>query len=386
MKKLRILPITLLLLSLGLAGCGNSGDAPASQGGGEGSSHVQQPSSSEEAPSSPIKSLTATVEHLDVKLGESISITQYYKLVGFKALNSKEKKVTIVSSNVEAVKIVGAIMTGLVVDGESTITITSQADATKSCSFTVKVKDIYFNRVYSEINALDDLEHELPADGGYIQTTGGTSDMLIFNQEASTKFMVSTKLAVNSVTDGELWPKFGLVFKQVDADKDLTTNYAIFFLDGPMNRVNEGKANWTDFGYCEIMGGTFGWDSAPAYARHKEDVFIKDTPIDYNEFFTMTAVVDGRNLHMFLGYGEGENAKEVYMYTLEGYADLFGEGQGNGFIPGFFQFNSVVTYKDYSYTTDADAIAAKMNGVTVRYADYDDTSYEGTTYYETPRE
>ena len=386
MKKLKLLPITLLLLTLGLAGCASqksSGNNPGSEqqtsesGGGGGKS-----SSSEEEHDSVIKSLVATVENLNLKLGEATSVTSYYKLTGYKTLSSKEKKVTITSSDPEAVKVVGNIMTGLKADGTSKITVTSQADPTKSCSFDVLVKDIYFNRTYSEINGGDDLEKELPADGGIVQTTGGTSDMLILNQKASTSFMVSTKIVVNSVSDGELWPKFGMVFKQVDDNEDLTTNFMIVFLDGPMNRVAEGKANWTDFGYCEIAGGVFGWDSQPAYARHKEDVFIKKTGIDYNEDFTLTSVVEGRKVHMFLGYGEGEEAKQVYMFTVEGYADLFGEGLGNGFIPGFFQFNSVVTYKDYSYTTDAAAIAAQMDGVTERLAEYDDASTEGTRYYE----
>ena len=381
MKKIKFLPITLLLLTLGLAGCstpsgGQSGSSQ--QGGGSGNS-----SQTDDTEDSVIKSLVATVSNVELKRGEATSVTSYYKLTGYKTLSSKQKKVTITSSNPEAVKVVGNIITGLVADGTSTITITSQVDQTKSCSFDVLVKDIFFNRQYSEINGADDLSKELPADGGIIQTTGGTSDMLIFNQEASTSFMTSVKIAVNSVSAGELWPKFGMVYKQVDENKDLTMDYMIIFLDGPMNRVADGVATWTDFGYCEIANGVFGWDSAPAYARHKEDVFIKKTGINYDEFFTLTTVVEGRKVHVFLGYGEGESAKEVYMFTVEGYADLFGEGAGRGFIPGFFQFNSVVTYKEYSYSTDAAAIAAKMEGVTERLADYDENGvYEGTTYHE----
>lgn len=380
MKKNRILPITLLLLSLGIAGCNKSsgsGDSDKKDEPGQ----VEPGDKEEQQHDSPIKSLVATVESLDLKLGEATSVTSYYKLTGYKTLSSKEKKVTITSSDTSVVKIAGNIMTGLKADGTAKITITSQADTTKSCSFDIKVKDIFFNRQYSEINGSDELEKELPADGGIVKTTGGTSDMLIFNQEPSTKFMASTKITVNSVSDGELWPKFGMVFKQVE-DGDLSTNFAIVFLDGPMNRVTEGVANWTDFGYCEIAGGVFGWDSAPAYCRHQENVFIKKTPITYEQDFTLTSVVEGRKIHMFLGYGEGESAKEVYMFTLEGYADLFGEGDGNGFVPGFFQFNSVVTFKEYSYSTDADAIAAKMNGVEERLADYAANDHESKIYYE----
>lgn len=381
MKKIKFLPITLLLLTLGLAGCStpSGGQSGSSQQGGGGNS-----SQTDDTEDSVIKSLVATVSNVELKRGEATSVTSYYKLTGFKTLSSKQKKVTITSSNPEAVKVVGNIMTGLVADGTSTITITSQVDQTKSCSFDVLVKDIFFNRQYSEINGADDLSKELPADGGIIQTTGGTSDMLIFNQEASTSFMTSVKIAVNSVSPGELWPKFGMVYKQVDENKDLTMDYMIIFLDGPMNRVADGVATWTDFGYCEIANGVFGWDSAPAYARHKENVFIKNTGINYEEFFTLTTVVEGRKVHVFLGYGEGESAKEVYMFTVEGYADLFGEGEGRGFIPGFFQFNSVVTYKEYSYSTDAAAIAAKMEGVTVRMAQYDDagSGTYGESYHE----
>ena len=379
MKKLKLLSVTLLLLTLGLTACGGkSGGSSQGGGGGGGGGNTSQ----SETPDSPIKSLVATVEHVDLKKGEATSVSSYYKLTGFKTLSSKEKKVTITSSDTEVVKIVGNIMTGLVANGTATITITSQADQTKSCSFTVLVKDIFFNRSWSEINGADDLEKELPADGGIVQTTGGTSDMLIFNQEPSKNFMMSTKIAVNSVSAGENWPKFGVVMKQVE-DGDLTTNFVVLFLDGPMNRVTDGVANWTDFGYCEIANGVWGWDSQPAMNRHKENVFIKDTAINYEEFFTLTAVVQGRKINMFLGYGEGESAKEVYMFTLEGYADLFGAGEGNGFVPGLFQFNSVVTFKDYSYSTDAAAISAKMQGVTERLADYDGGGHSGTIYHET---
>ena len=381
MKKIKLLPITLLLCTLGLTACGSKESGGGKESGGENGGDSTP--SGEVTPTSPIKSLVATVESKELKLGEAVSVASFYKLTGYKALTSKEKKVNIVSSDPESVKVVGNIMTGMKADGTSTITITSQADQTKSCSFNVSVKDIYFNRTYSEINGEDDLSKELIADGGIVQTASGMSDMLIFNQKPSTNFMVEAKISVQSVSDGELWPKFGLVFKQVDENEDLTLNFLTIFLDGPMNRVADGVANWTDFGYCEIANGSFGWDSNPSFARHKEDVFIKNDAINYNEFFTLKSVVEGRKIHNFLGYGEGESAKEVYMFTIEGYEHIYGEGQGHGFIPGFFQFNSVVTFKEYSYTTDADAIAAQMAGVVEREADYDDKAeHHGTSFHE----
>ena len=39
-------------------------------------------------------------------------------------------------------------------------------------------------------------------------------------------------------------------------------------------------------------------------------------------------------------------------------------------------------YQEYSYTTDATAIAAQMQGVTPRLADYDSTDHSGEIYYE----
>ena len=388
MKKIKLIPLALLFSSLALSGCDASklmfwkkkGNEESQQKADDQSGKQQE---EEETSTSPIKSLVATIESKELKKGEAISVSSFYKLTGYKTLTSKEKKVNIVSSDPEAVQINGNIMKGVIADRTATITITSQADTSKSCSFTVNVKDIFFNRQYSEINGADDLSKELIADGGIVQTTGGMSDMLIFNQEASTSFMVETKLAVNSVTDGELWPKFGLVFKQVDEDKELTLNYMLVFLDGPMDKVSEGAAHWTDFGYCEIANATFGWDTQPATAKHKEDVFIKNTALNYEEFFTLKCVVEGRKIHAFLGYGEGESATEVYMFTVEGQDYIFGEGAGHGFIPGFFQFNSVVTYKEYSYTTDADAIAAQMAGVTERFADYDNKGdHHGTSFHE----
>ena len=390
MKKIRLLPIALLMSAMTLSGCDFSklmfwkkGGNEESQQKADDESGKKQEEGEEETTTSPIKSLVATIENKELKKGEAISVTSFYKLTGYKTLTSKEKKVNIVSSDPDAVKVVGNIMTGVMPNKTATITITSQVDASKSCSFTVNVKDIYFNRTYSEINGADDLSKELIEDGGIVQTTGGMSDMLIFDQEARTSFMVETKIAVNSVSDGELWPKFGLVFKQVDEEKDLTMNYMLVFLDGPMNRVSNGVASWTDFGYCEIANATFGWDTQPATAKHKEDVFIKSEALNYEEFFTLKCVVEGRKIHAFLGYGEGASATEVYMFTVEGQEYIYGDGQGHGFIPGFFQFNSVVTYKEYSYTTDADAIAAQMAGVTERFADYDDKGdHHGTSFHE----
>ena len=147
MKKIKFLPITLLLLTLGLAGCStpSGGQSGSSQQGGGGGNSSQ----TDDTEDSVIKSLVATVSNVELKIGEATSVTSYYKLTGYKTLSSKQKKVTITSSNPDAVKVVGNIMTGLVADGTSTITITSQVDQTKSCSFDVLVKDIFFNRQYS---------------------------------------------------------------------------------------------------------------------------------------------------------------------------------------------------------------------------------------------
>jgi len=373
MKKLKLLSIALLTLTFGLTAC----DTGGGQGGGGGGGGGSEPSEE-----SVIKSLTAKVSATEVKIGETTSVSAFYDIKGYKTLSTKQKKVTITSSNPDAVRIAGGLMTGLVVDGTSTITVTSQEDPTKSCSFSVSVKDIYFSRKYSTLNGANDMSKELPADGGYIVTDGGSSDDIMLNVAPSKNFIVSTKLAIHSVNNDD-FPKYGFVFKQLDEDEELTTNWIHIFLDAPMNRVTEGHANWTDFGYCEVSGNSYAWDvNNYNICRHKEDVFIKSTGIDYNEFFTMTAVVQGRDISLFLGYGEGENAKEVYMFTIQTYADLFGAGEGNGFLPGFFHFKSSVTYKDYSFTTDADAITAKMAGVEKRYAEYDQGSHEGTRYTE----
>ena len=374
MKKFKLLPIALFLLSFAFVGCGESaggGSGGGSSGGGSGGE------------TSVIKSLTAKASNVDLTIGEKLSVSSYYEIKGYKTLSSKDRKVTVVSSDPTIVEISGSgssfFMSGLIPDSNATITVTSQADNTKSCSFTVTVKDAFFDRVRSRISPEDDFSRELPADGGIIQSASGITGDYIFRKQASANFMVKASIAVNSVPEGDLWPKFGLGFFQVDEYDELTTDCVYVFLDGPMNRTSGATASWTDFGYCEVANGVYGWDSTPEMNRHKEDAFIKKTAIDYNDFFTLTAVVDGGKIHMFLGYGEGEGAKEVYMFTLQTTADVFGT---RGFIPGFFQFNSIVTYKDYSYTTDATAIAAQMEGVTERLADYDHGSYEGTRYSE----
>ena len=111
--KLLVLNAMSALLIVGCNSKANTQDNTSQGGGGGESGQPTSTSQSSEQPDSVIKSLVATVENLELKLGEATSVTSYYKLTGYKTLSSKEKKVTITSSDPESVKVVGNSMTGI---------------------------------------------------------------------------------------------------------------------------------------------------------------------------------------------------------------------------------------------------------------------------------
>ena len=87
---------------------------------------------------SAIKSLTANESVYSLKIGETLLLTNCYKIEGNATLSAAQKACEYTSSDENVAKISNKKVEG-VETGEATITVTSKVDPSKSCSFTIKV-------------------------------------------------------------------------------------------------------------------------------------------------------------------------------------------------------------------------------------------------------
>ena len=229
MKKLGKL-LLASLITAGIVGCGgNTTSSPAGSSSAPTSNPVETSSDnnsvsapvSSEAPvvsstivatESAIKSLTAVSETVEVKIGETPSTAGYYELVGFKSLTAKQKKVTITSSNPEVLSISSNYKQMTAVSlGSAVVTVVSDVDTTKSCSFTVNVTDAFFDRTVSSLDAGWDIEHEMDETNPYIKVNTDVGAGVYIKGSDGLKWFVETEITVHAVSGGELWPKFGIV-------------------------------------------------------------------------------------------------------------------------------------------------------------------------------
>lgn len=344
----KLLKASLLLTSLLLVGCGTTDDVNTQKGG-------NQPSEQSGDVSSPIKSLTAVKDTVEVKIDESFSIDSNLKWEATSgSLTAAKKQCTYESSNPDVIKIVSKLgkAVGL---GTCTVTATSKTDNTKKATFTVNVTDVYFDRNQSSLSSGDDTSKELIEDGGVVRTTSmNTVDMYIKNA-AATKFSVSVTCQIHSVGASELFPKMGIRLSTADYTTDAQNNGLVFFIDMPMQEY--GK--WVNYGICEIQNGTnWAWNPgiSNATARHLDNLYTSATPLDYNQDVSFTLVRDGLDLHFFVG--------DNYAGSCHPLESLFtNSGEPAKTIFGFFEFNSDVTFHDYSYTLDSDKVDEKIKSI-----------------------
>ena len=123
-KKLSTILLTgLLAVGLGACGGGNTSNPANTSTGGATSNPGNNStviSSSEAKEESPIKSLTAVSDTVDIKIGEQATLANYYELKGVKSLSAKQKKVTITSSD-ESVTLTVNVHTLVVSTSEVTV-------------------------------------------------------------------------------------------------------------------------------------------------------------------------------------------------------------------------------------------------------------------------
>lgn len=303
-----------------------------------------------------IASVTARSESVSMKLDSSKSITDLYTVNAAEGvtLTSAQKACTYSSSNKDIISITGKAMLAVGV-GSANITVTSKTDTSKSCVFAVTVEDIYFDRDISTGISGDNFEKELPADGGEIITEGMEMGEYYVKGIYSTKWMITSKMSLHETLSSEDFPKIGLIST---VSTEHGNNKIAYFLNA--ERVHSTQS-WSQLGICEVSAGTnWAWNPTinDAIARHRDNAAATDTPIKIDDEFEFTLVRDGFNFHMFYN--------GTYKFSVEVLHDLFGDDAGEP-VPsyaGLFQFNSNVTFKEYSATADAATVDAKIASIT----------------------
>ncbi len=314
--------------------------------------------SSSDAVTEVIKSLTAKNEVVNAKIGETLNVTQLYNLVGYKSLSAAQKVCTYASDNEKVVKFNSKTLRAVGV-GEANITVTSKVDTTKTCSFKVVVKDIYFNRETSGVNSDDDFDNELIEDGGEVRTKSLMSGDYFVNGIDSTKFMMETEIVIHSVASNEKYPKFGIVVDTMSNAGEGVSNRLYYFLDAAIG--NSNNTSWSNFGVCEVFNGSgWAWNAGIGneVARHQDALYtLPEGNITYETVFKMKLVRNGLAFHLW--------ANDVYAGSVEVLSYLFSDAQGNPATSqvGLFQFQSDATFKNYSATQDEAAVDAAIASI-----------------------
>ena len=130
-----------------------------------------------------ITAVTAKADEIVLKLGSlGDNLKNYYKVESPKGvtLSGAQQKCEYKIANEKICSMVSTSTIKPKSVGETTVTITSKIDPTKSCTIKVVVKDSYFDMALSTDDPMNDLSKELPADGGVVQTKSEvTADLFI---------------------------------------------------------------------------------------------------------------------------------------------------------------------------------------------------------------
>lgn len=304
-----------------------------------------------------IKDVVAVDENVIMKLDDAEMITSYYELVSEVELTSAQKSCTYTSSNPDVVKITSKAMRAVGL-GTSEITVTSNLDSSKSCTFTIDVKDTYFDRENSLYDANDNLLYECPEDGHYIETAGQITGYYYIKDVAGSSWYMETEAKIIEAGMDEFFPKFGIVTNTFDNAAAGLNNKVIFFLNAEIGDF--GNATWDKFGVCEVANdGNFAWNEGVTdfTARHRDDMYIAPLPFTYNQKIKLGLARDGYNFHTWVN---GQ-----YSGSFVALEDLFKGHDGNpcDSTLGLFEFNSNVRFENYTYTLDATQVKAKIDSI-----------------------
>ena len=327
------------------------------------------PAQKETEQTSPIASLTATEESTTLKIGESILLTNFYEIKGNSSLSAAQRACTYESSNPEIVKI-NAKRAEAIAPGKVTITITSNVDNTKSCSFEVVVSKVFIDRDLSMIPGGDDFTNEWnEATGtGSFRTSSGITNFYYIADIYSTQWYVETEITLHSVNWEDRWPKIGIVAQHED-EAGVETMVAFFlnasiglgdYYDENGNFVKgEDNNYWNDFGVAEVaQGGHWAWEAGitNSLARHHDYAWnTGDNKITFETKFKLGVARDGANFHVYV------NDNYMGSFQLSAELDvLYADGQPVASHVGFYHFSCDATFSNYKATADAAEVAKKI--------------------------
>ncbi len=357
-RNLCLLGLSALLLggTLGLASCGNTtkDDTPTvDPNPGDDTGNVEE---------SVIKSLTAKESAVNMKLGDTIAYSQFYDLVGTKTLTTKQKRVTVTSSNPEVVEVAGTTLRALTL-GKATIEVVSQTDTTKKCSFEITVTDVYFDRtISSSLSNDDDFTKELKEDGGTVRTGSSSTLDLFVKSEPTSKAYIEGKIQWKGTSVNESFPKMGIVFSTLSnpvVEESMTDNRIVFFFNPENCHAN---TSFDAMGVCEVQNsGNWAWNSGVTndMARHMDKAYTLESPIGIDGSFKIAVARDKLDFHVWIN--------DTYAYSLTSLHDLFSADAGD--TPaltyfGFFEFNSDIVVSEYDYTITESEVDAKIASIT----------------------
>ena len=315
---------------------------------------------------SPIASLTAKEASTTIKIGESILLTNFYEIKGTSTLSAAQRACTYESSNPDVVKI-NAKRAEAVAPGTATITVTSNVDTTKSCTFEVVVAKVFIDRDLSMIPTEDDFSNEWDeaAGTGSFRTSSGITNFYYIADIYSTQWYVETDITLNEVKWEDRWPKIGIVAQNKNAN-GVETMVAFFlnasiglndYYDENGNFVKgEDNNSWNEFGVCEVaQGGHWAWEQGitNSLARHHDYAWnTGDAMITYGTTFKLGVARDGANFHVYI------NGNYAGSFQLSADLDiLYEDGAPVASHVGFYNFSCDVTYSNYKATADASEVA-----------------------------
>lgn len=314
-------------------------------------------------------SLTAKESSTTLKIGESDLITNFYEIKGNTTLSAAQRGCTYQSSDPEIVKIEGKRMEA-VSSGKATITVTSNVDNTKSCTFEVVVARVFIDRELSMIPSEDDFTNEWDDEKGTgsFRTSSGITNFYYIADIYSTQWYVETDITLHSVNFDDRWPKVGIV-AQTKNSSGVETMVAFFLnasiglndtydADGNLVPAEDNKV-WNEFGVCEVaQGGHWAWEEGitNSLARHHDYAWNTGAnTITFETTFKLGVARDGNNFHVYV------NGNYMGSFALSSELQiLYENGQPLASNVCFYQFSSDVTFANYSATQDAAKVAEKI--------------------------
>lgn len=354
-KKNLFYGLAVALLSLGIASCGPTTDPTSG-------ADVPPPATTDDTPSAPttssakvIESLTIDEEYknINVTVGDILyDFTDYYTIKP-SGLSSKQKKVKVSIVSGAELFVEDDGMFEAIAPGNAVFQITSSANNEIFDTMNVTVLNAYFER-----NAVADLTHELPENGGYVTIDNHMTTDLYIKTAPTTTFYYETTISFSSTLNTEYWPKIGMKVETAGNAGEYATNAFVYFFDFPItkdeyaNGAYETK-EWHNFGLCEISKGE-GWAWNPginnATARHNDCIYSSPDAIKANTEFTMGMGRVGADYYLF--------ANGVFIAKFQPLFDLIPADIQTKF--GFFEFNTNCKFSNYSFTTDAEEVATKV--------------------------